>query len=390
MKRFAALLLIAVLCLSMTACRAKIDPTPAEINYDTLKVGVICTSNAEDETSEAAAFTEQIYSAIKGIGIEDAQVMVRSDISTTNSALAAEAIEECVQGGCAIIFGTSTGFADAMKVKAKEYPRVTFVGLGDADSSLSNYYAFRIKMYEGAYLCGLVAGIQSENGKLGMIAPAGETDPETCQIANAFLLGARVENPDATLTLIPTDAAQSDSKEDAAVTTLKNAGCDMVLISTKGTRALNAATTNGMTVFTLYTSPAETNESVAYSVMPRLTDMFTDTMQSVLSEIEPYFDNMYVGYADGFLNCVAGSSGSREVIGDTYVLPGEVQSLMMKGTWEVFSGVSLNWELGELTIVPTAIKASDGSEKIAASKGAPAGATLSGMTWLTQGITVQK
>lgn len=389
MKRVLSLLLIAVLCLSMTACGFG-DPTPEEINFETLKVGVICTTDEEDDATEAAAYTEQILTAVKGVGLEKDQVIVYTDVSTTNSALAEEAIEECIREGCAVIFGTSTGFETAMKAKAAAYPRVTFVGLGSADSTLSNYFAFRIKMYEGAYLSGLIAGIQSKEGKLGMIAPAGATDAETCQIANAFLLGARVEKPAATLTLISTGAAQSESKEDAAVKTLQDAGCDMVLIATKGSAARTAAVDADMKVFTLSTMPDANTTALLYSVMPRLTDMFVDTMQMVLSDEAPYFNDMYVGYADGFLQCQAGSSTSEdENVGDTYVLPGAVQRLMVTGNWDVFSGEALDWELGELTKKPAAVKDAEGNEKIAASTGVPTKDTLDGMTWLAEGITVK-
>lgn len=389
MKRILSVLLIAALCLSLTACGSFTDLTEDDFGDD-LRIGIVSTTDADDSYSEAAAFHEQILSAVKSLGLTEQQLSVRDDISTTNSALAEEAIETCLKEGCSIIFGTSAGFATAMKNKAAAYPDVTFVGLGDPDSSLTNYYAFHIKMYEGAYLSGLIAGIQSKEGKLGMIAPAAVNDPQTCQIANAFLLGARVQKPEATLTLLSTGAAESESKEREAVTALKEAGCDMLLIATKGSKAVEAATDAGMKCFTMYTMPDTSNEAVLYSVMPRLTDVFVDTVQAVLSEQPPYFTNMYVGYRDGLLHCRAGTVSSEEVVGDTYVLPGAVQNLMLTEEWDVFSGEAVQWKLGELTRIPAAVKNAAGEQKIAASAGAPSYETLSAMTWLMEGVTVKE
>ncbi len=395
MKRVLALLLVLLLCVSFTACRFadKDDTTPTtkttkEDKDDgiELRIGVISTGEEDDDYSEAAAFKEQIRTAATNLGVGKKYLSIHDDISTTNSALAEEAIDACIKDKCRIIFATSSAFEGSMKKKAAAHPDVIFVGLGDADSTLQNYFAFRIKTYEGAYLCGLIAGIQTESNKLGMIAPTDKTNAETCQIANAFLLGAQVEEPEATLTLMPVGATASESKKEAAVQTLKGFGCDMVLITTKDDTAVEAAIEEDMKVFTMYTMPDEENQAVLYSVMPRLTDVFIDTMQAVLSKQTPYFNDMYVGYMDGFLTCRAGSS--TELIGDTYVLPSAAEQLMMVEEWDAFSGEALDWELGELTRKPAPIKAADGSEKIAASAGAPTAQTLNGMTWLMQGVTV--
>lgn len=389
MKRFIALILATLLCLSMAACSG--DPTPADINYDTLKVAVICASSDEEEYSEAAAYLKQLETAASMVGIKKNQLVLYNEVSITNSALAEEAIEECIQEGCAIIFGTSEGYATAMKNLAKKYPRVSFVGLGEADKALDNYYAFRIKTYEGAYFCGLVAGIRSESGVLGMIAPKGKEDIETCQIANAFLLGARVTNAKATLNLISVDAARSATKEEEAVKALDALKCDMVLITTRGDAARTCAAKEGMIALNMYTDPAQEDANVLYSVMPRFGDVFADAMQAILSDAKPYYTDKYFGYVDGLLTCTAGSIMDKEsTYGDIYVLPGEIQSVLFKGEWDVFSGEAFTWKKGKLTAKPAAIKDTEGNEKIAASAGIPSDKTLTAMDWLMEGITVKE
>lgn len=385
MKRLVAFLLCIILCLSMAACRQQPDPTPVETNEETLKVGIICTSDPADPYSEAAAYTAQLKEALGYMGVEETALVVHHSVSTSNSALAQEAIEACVQEGCAVIFGTSEGYAQAMQTKAQAYPRVTFVGLGTPVSSIPNYFAVRLKMYAGAYLCGIVAAFRSESGKLGLIASADTTNAETCQIANAFLLGAQLQNPDATLTVV---AAATQADEAAAVEKLKTAGCDAALVSNAISTTAELVQMNGMIPLTLYTTQAQKDNFAAYSASPYLINLFADTLQCVLAAETPYYNNRYLGMADGFMQTYTGFFGEREPEGDIEVLPDAVRRQMMSGKFDPFSGQTLHWELGELTATPTALKDAAGAEKIAAGAGTPTGAVLFGMTWLIAGITV--
>lgn len=387
MKRIFCILIAALLCLSMAACKTVGDPTPAEINEKTLKVGIICATDEKTAGSEAAAYREQLFVACRNTGLLDDQMMVKSNVSVVNSALAEEAIEECVRAGCAIVFGTAPGFETALKNKAAQYPRVTFVGLGNADATLPNYYAVQLKLYEGAYFCGLVAGVTTETNKLGLLAQNADS-VETRQIANAFLLGARVANPDATVEIAATDVVSSDSREQNAVLNLKSAQCDVVLVALHSATAVKNVTDNRLMALSLSTRPVGENEYFLYSATPRLTDWFVDTIFGVLDKTKPYYNDMSVGYADGFIDWQAGSV--TEWKGDAQLIPSKVQTYMNKNGWDPFSGVALTYSLGELTAAPAAVKDAAGEQKIAPSAGAPSRETLDGMNWLAEGVSVLK
>jgi len=133
-----------------------------------------------------------------------------------------------------------------------------------------------------------------------------------------------------------------------------------------------------------------------------------DTLQAILSKDTPYYNDMYVGYAEGFLQCEAGieetvrqnpeelvqqedETGAAETVaGDAFLVPSEVQKLLFKGKWDVFSGVTLAWDGVAFAFAetPAAVKDAEGTVRIPAGAGLPTKETLSGMNWFMQGVTV--
>ena len=77
----------------------------------------------------------------------------------------AEALQELVDAGCDIIFGTSYGYGATMKAFAEKYPMIEFCQAtcsnANADTVLVNYHTFMGAIYEGRYVSGVVAGTTS-------------------------------------------------------------------------------------------------------------------------------------------------------------------------------------------------------------------------------------
>ncbi len=375
MKQILCVLLAVCFCMSFAACG---DPTPKEINEDTVKVVLICEGDAAEETSQAAVYDAELKAVAEGMGIAEEQLAVCDGV--TDAAFAEAAIRRYIKEGYSVVFGTSERYADVMKKLAAEFPRVTFVQLGDADETLPNFYAYRLKAYEGAYLCGLAAGEFSQSGKLGMVVSDIDS-VETHQMANAFLLGARTRNPQATLAVAKADAATYGK----TVSALSQQGCEGLLITNDSKDTVAFAKSAGMRVYTVFGKPDDT---VSFSVTVQHRNQFGDTLQAVLSKTTPHYNNVQVGYADGFLRCVWGF----EEDGNIAVHPVRAaQALFTEGKWDVFSGIHLAWDstVQAFAETPMAVKDTDGTIRIAAGAGLPAAETLSGMCWWMEGITVQ-
>lgn len=123
-----------------------------------------------------------------------------------------EYIQELIDEGCDIIFGTSYGYAKSMKEFAAAYPNVTFcqaTGFNANDEPvLKNYYTYMGHIYEGRYVTGAVAGLKiNEMIKSGKLSEdeavvgyvAAFPYAEVISGYTAFLLGVRSTCPTAVM-----------------------------------------------------------------------------------------------------------------------------------------------------------------------------------------------
>lgn len=136
---------------------------------------------------------------------------------------AAQVITQLVNDGNNMIFATSFGYQDAMAAAAKTYPKVLFEQATGTDQSvnLAEYYGAG---EDGDYLSGMAAGFASKSGKIGFVAPY--PIPEVIREIDAFTMGARSVNPNATVRVVWTNTWFDPAKERAAAESLVSAGVD--------------------------------------------------------------------------------------------------------------------------------------------------------------------
>jgi basic membrane protein A and related proteins len=133
--------------------------------------------------------------------------------------------EKFIGRGYNIIIGTAFGYSDAFKELAQKHQDLAFL---DAAGTVNgaNLQSFYGRTYESQYLCGMVAGAMSKSGKLGFVAanPFGIVN----WTINAYELGARQTNPNATVTAVFTGAWNDPVKERAAAAALADQGIDVI------------------------------------------------------------------------------------------------------------------------------------------------------------------
>src|SRR6202453_3804259 len=135
------------------------------------------------------------------------------------------AAERFIQRGYDIIIGTAFGYSDTFKELAEKYPKVAFLNASGTTNG-ANLESFYGRTYESQYLCGMAAGAMSKSGKLGFVA-AHPIGPVNWTI-NAYELGAKQFNPNATVTVIFTGAWNDPVKERAAASALADQGIDVI------------------------------------------------------------------------------------------------------------------------------------------------------------------
>ena len=154
----------------------------------------------------------------------------------------AATIDQLVKDGNNIIFGTSFGFQDAFYESAAKYPNVCF--------EMETGYKFQNNMSEayGAgedtdYLAGIAAGAASKSGKVGAVMPF--AIPEVIRGLNAFTLGVRKSNPEATVQVQWTSTWFDPAKERQAAESLLSAGVDTLWSAQDSPAAGEAAQEKG-------------------------------------------------------------------------------------------------------------------------------------------------
>lgn len=307
---------------------------PEEINKETLKVGVLCLAPRR-QGNDAVAFGEQAIAACKGAGLSMSQLIIKTDIPAANGAFAEEAIRDCLKRGCALIIGTAAGYAETMKKLAAEYPAATFLQVGEADATLANYHTFRVRTYQGAYLCGVAAAVNSKKDVLGVVAAGTETAERRAQV-NAFALGARAVNAKATVSVVYTGVEQNEKAEEEAVRTLAKAGCDTLLQLTWDNTVCTAAKALGMKVCSLYTRPSD-DDTLLFGALPMLQNVFSDRVNSMLYKESATYENAFLGYADKTLQCTESGAVGELNLHDPLAA---VQKKFLSG-FDVFCGKTL-------------------------------------------------
>lgn len=137
----------------------------------------------------------------------------------------AKTFEKLARDGTDLIFGTSFGYMDPMLEVAGKFPEVCFqhaTGYKTA-ANMGNYFG---AAEEGRYLTGIAAGKATENGKIGYVAAF--PIPEVIRGINAFTLGVRSVNPEATVQVVWTSTWFDPTKEKQAAESLLDAGVDVI------------------------------------------------------------------------------------------------------------------------------------------------------------------
>jgi len=187
--------------------------------------------------------------------------------------------------GATLLFPTSFGYYSPHMLKmAVKYPKVRFEHAGGLwtekdPKNAGSYFGY---IDEAQHVAGIVAGYSSKTGKLGFVAA--KPIPQVLRNINAYLLGARLANPKATLQVIFTGDWSMPVKEAEATNSLIDQGCDVLTCHVDGPKTVmeNAARRGAMVsgyhvsaaplVPKAYLTGAEWNWEALY---PKFVKMFT-------------------------------------------------------------------------------------------------------------------
>lgn len=152
------------------------------------------------------------------------------EASVPETTAVAETMRNMIEvDGAKVLFPTSFGYFDPYVLEmAKEFPDVQFFHAGGLyqDGMPNNVGSYFGYIYEAMYVAGVVAGSVSKSGKLGFVAA--KPIPQVLGNINAYTLGAKSVNPQATTQVVFTGDWALPVKEADATNSMVDQGIDVV------------------------------------------------------------------------------------------------------------------------------------------------------------------
>ena len=222
-----AMLMMSAGCTSKTATEE--SSTATEQAKKDVKVGVIHIGNPADGSGYSYAHDLGIQEMQKNLDLKDGEDLIRkNNVDDTDPTAIEQAIRECIEEGCNLIFGTSWGYMDTMEALADEYPEVIFshgTGYKNNGKNFNNYFG---RIYQARYLSGIVAGMKTESEKIGYVGAMGKENAEVTGGIDAFAMGVYSVNPEAKVYVKVTNSWYDPTEETNAAKALIAEGCDVI------------------------------------------------------------------------------------------------------------------------------------------------------------------
>lgn len=269
--------------------------------------------------------------------------VVTETVENVSDADAERVLTQLAENGNKIIFATSFGFMDPTINVAAKYPDVTFLHCSGykVDDNVGTYFG---RMYQARYLSGLVAGKATETNKVGYVAAY--PIPEVIRGINAFTLGVREANPDATVRVVWTSTWYDPAEEKNAANALLSAGCDVIAQHQDTPGPQQAAEEKGkLSIGYNSDMSALAPKAVMTSAVWNWGPYYVETVKAVMDGT--WTSSQYWGpMSDGIVGLAPfGPMVSDEVKS----LVDEKKTLILNGDWDVFTG-PIKDQQGELKV----------------------------------------
>ena len=309
------------------------------IAVEDVKVGVIHIGDPATGSGYSYTHDQGIVAMQETLGLSDEQIVRKNNIDDTDTTAIENAMNECIEEGCNIIFATSWGYMDTCEALAAEYPNVFFSHATGYKSNGTNFNHYFGRIYQARYLSGIVAGMKTETNKIGYVSAMGSENGECTSGIDAFAMGVASVNPEATVEVKVTNSWYDPEGEGQAAQALIDDGCDVIAQHCDTNNPQIAARDAGVWGVG-YNSDmtAEVGESVLTSVVWNWGAYYTAAVQNLIDgtwtpgvHVEDYFGSM----ADGLLSITALSS---EVAEGTQEAVDVAKAAIEDGSFDVFTG----------------------------------------------------
>ncbi|MFC3683991.1 BMP family ABC transporter substrate-binding protein [Hydrogenophaga luteola] len=277
-------------------------------------------------------------------------------------------IRDLAMQGNQIIFTPSFGYMEPTLKVAREFPNVKFESVTGYKTA-PNVATSNARYYEGRYLAGIAAGRMATQA--GYVA--GFPIPEVLQGINAFTLGMRSVNPQATVRVVFLGEWFNPPRERDAAMTLMNQGAEVLAFHTGSNAVMVAAQERGKLAVAYHSDMRKVApDAQVAAVTHQWGDYYTRRVKAVLDGSWKSAQ-VWGGVREGMIR--VDSFGSK--------VPAAVQSEVMARQKDMAAG-----QLAVFSGGKAGVKDNEGKTVIAAGQALDDGAIL-GMKWLVEGVATK-
>lgn len=332
------------------------------ITDETTKVGFIYNGEIDDKGWGQSHY-EGISITAKELNLK---IIYKENVPFDESCM--DTMQNMIDEGCEIIICNSFNYGEWLVQVAEKNPEVVFMhatGTEEGDN-ITTYFG---RMYQMRYLSGIVAGMQTETNDIGYVAafPISEVN----RGINAFTLGVKSVNPDATVHVVWSNSwTDYEANEEAARILIEECNVDILTMHCDSVAPLDVAEESGIW-------------SIGYnmdnsSLYPNsfLTAAVWDWEAFYTPEITTYLQgkyhsgNYWEGSETGLVNLSPLTDNVKDGIAEVVE---EKRDMLDEGTFDVFYG----------PVVDT-----DGNLRIGEGENMPDNAMLNAFDWYVEGVNI--
>ena len=311
------------------------DSRQNDISKDDMKVGVLYISDPSEGSGYSYTHDLGIQGMQENLGLSSDQIE-RKIVDDSDAAATENAIKECIDDGCRIIFTTSWGYMETTSEMAEQYPDVYFshgTGYLSNGKNFNNYFG---RIYQARYLSGIVAGMNTKSNKIGYVAAQDSSNSEVTGGIDAFAIGVESVNPDAKIYVVVTNSWYDPDKEKVASEQLLDMGCDVMAQHCDTAYPQTLAQDHGVYGIGYNSDMSkETPDSCLTSVIWNWSAYYTSAVKSVMNGTWDG-SNYYGGMAEGLVGITNLASFAAD---GTQEKVDSATAAILSGENNVFDGV---------------------------------------------------
>ena len=231
MKKFLALILALIMCLSLVACGGGSDDKAKDDGAVKIKVGMVTDTGGINDQS----FNQSTWEGLNALVAEDPSFEVAHLVSKTDADYDTN-IQTFIDDGYDLILCTGFKLAEATRKAAQANPDQKFAIIDDSSNAdLANVACLMFAQEQASYLVGIVAGMATKSNVVGYVQ--GMYSDNMNLFAIGFIEGVKAANPEAKVLQFNANSFGDPAIGSATVSKFVTDGADVVYHAAGGTGA---------------------------------------------------------------------------------------------------------------------------------------------------------